>query len=178
LLAVVVSLRTYSTVMAVTLGLIVVGAGNVRDYGDIPRVLSGERLSRVEETQTAIAELQARGLRSGYADYWTAYPIMYLSGERIVVAPALPLQWGSGVDRYPAYTRQIADVDRADQLFVLVDRACDTSGYRAALEAAVASYRVDDVARWSLLWDIQAPPGGDAEVLLTLRTAIAARQSC
>jgi hypothetical protein len=37
---------------------------------------------------------------------------------------------------------------------------------------------VEDVARWSLIWDIKAPTGGDAEVLLALRTAIAARQSC
>jgi Flp pilus assembly protein TadB len=84
----------------------------------------------------------------------------------------------SGVDRHLDYTCQIAKVERAGQLFVLVDRTCATSVFRAALEAAAASYRVDDVARWSLIWDIQAPTGGDAEALLALRTAIAARQSC
>jgi hypothetical protein len=73
------------------------------------------------EVRQAIALLDARGLRAGYGDYWSAYPLTYLSGERIVVAPSLPTLWGGPFDRYPAYRERVR---RAEQPFLLVEQRC------------------------------------------------------
>jgi hypothetical protein len=75
-------------------------------------------LAEVRET---IAVLDAHGLRAGYGDYWSAYPLTYLTGERIVVAPSLPTLWGGPFDRYPAYGEQVR---RAERPFLLVEQRC------------------------------------------------------
>lgn len=36
--------------------------------------------------QQIVKHLESRGIRYGYADYWTAYPITFLTDERIVIA--------------------------------------------------------------------------------------------
>jgi hypothetical protein len=45
--------------------------------------------------------LKRHRIRGGYADYWTAYKLTFLSKEEIVIAPT------NGVDRYPAYTELV-----------------------------------------------------------------------
>jgi hypothetical protein len=42
--------------------------------------------------------LSQRGTRTGYADYWVAYPLDFLTGERLVLAPY------KGLDRYRPYS--------------------------------------------------------------------------
>jgi hypothetical protein len=166
--------------LLVSLGVcvLVFGVGNLRGYADIPRVMAPEQLSRIDETEAAVAALDERGLRMGYADYWTAYPIMYVSQERIVVAPTLPLDWGPGADRYPAYTRLVDAATQPTQLFVLVDRRCVADGYLSALDLVGATYRVDAVARWLLIWDIAAPVGAESATLDSLRHAVSSQQRC
>jgi len=64
--------------------------------------------------------LKSREMRFGYSDYWNAYPITFLSGEQIVVAPGLGPGIGGlngGLDRYPKYT---AMVDEAPRVFILL----------------------------------------------------------
>lgn len=73
------------------------------------------------EVQQAIVLLDARGLRAGYGDYWSAYPLTYLTAERIVVAPSLPTLWGGPFDRYPAYGEQVRS---AAQPFLLIEQRC------------------------------------------------------
>jgi hypothetical protein len=55
------------------------------------------------DTQSAglISCLDRRGVRFAFADYWLSYKLTFLTGERIIVAPA------NGVDRYPPYTAQV-----------------------------------------------------------------------
>jgi hypothetical protein len=52
------------------------------------------------DTQSAatIACLERKGIRGGYADYWTAYKLTFIAQEKIIIAPA------NGIDRYPQYT--------------------------------------------------------------------------
>ena len=45
---------------------------------------------RADEVRAAIVGLEERGLRTGFAEYWAAYPLVYFADERIVVAPVLP----------------------------------------------------------------------------------------
>lgn len=52
-----------------------------------------------------VAGLDARGVRFVYTDYAIAYPLVFLSRERIVASPAAG---PTNVDRYPRYTRVVA----------------------------------------------------------------------
>lgn len=52
-----------------------------------------------------VAALDARGVRFVYTDYAIAYPLVFLSRERIVASPAAG---PTNVDRYPPYTRMVA----------------------------------------------------------------------
>ena len=64
------------------------------------------------------------------------------------------------------------------RLFVLVDRGCASAPYLHALDAAGATYRLDEVARWLLVWDIHTPPGAETTTLASLRQAIASERTC
>jgi hypothetical protein len=156
-------------------GVVVFGVGNLRDYVDVSGVMANESLSRVDDAMAAIDALDGRGLRAGYADYWTAYPITYLSAERIIVAPSLPLAWGPSADRYPAYTQQ---VNAARQPFLLVDRACAWAPYIQTLEAASATYRIDEVRRWILIWDIRPTRDAESATHAALQRVIADQRVC
>ncbi len=72
-----------------------------------------------------VTGLQAHGVDSGYADFWGAYTLDYLSGERIVVAP-----YNTG-DRYPAYSEYISDQERVAFIFPAARSPVDTAGPRA-----------------------------------------------
>jgi hypothetical protein len=151
---------------------------NVAMYTHIQDLMAPEQLSKVNETQAAIEAIDQRRLSTGYADYWTAYPITYVSGERIVVAPALPVAFSDRLDRYPPYTEYVDAVVSPTQVFVLVDRRCSTEPYLHVLAASGATYQADPVARWLLIWDIQVVPGAESATLVDLRTAIAAQRTC
>ena len=51
--------------------------------------------------------LRARGGTRGYANYWVAYPVAFLSGEEIILVPRLPykadLRYTPRDDRYASY---------------------------------------------------------------------------
>jgi 4-amino-4-deoxy-L-arabinose transferase-like glycosyltransferase len=56
--------------------------------------------------------LRAHGGTRGYANYWVAYPIAFLSGEEIILLPRLPykadLRYTSRDDRYAPYRELVA----------------------------------------------------------------------
>jgi len=55
------------------------------------------RLEPDRESPAIIACLDRAGVRAAYADYWLAYKLTFLTGERILLAPP------NGVDRYAPY---------------------------------------------------------------------------
>jgi hypothetical protein len=175
LLACVARLGRAGALLAVTVSAVIFGVLNLRPYTDIPGLLAAEELSRLADTQAAVAALDERGLRFGYADYWSAYPITFVSAERIIVAPALPLDFGPGTDRYPAYSRQVA-ISPTSQVFLLIDEHCAVDGYLSALEQAGATYRYEEVGRWFLISHIEMEGGldgfgsGPLESALRVRT--------
>ena len=153
--------------------VLTVAGSNLLTYPAAAPVLAAQDLSSITETNAAVDALQQRGLRYGYADYWTAYPITYLSDEQIIVAPSLPFFWRARTDRYPPYTHQVDGMDAGDHLFVLVDRRCTAAPYLSALDGVGASYRVEVVSRWQLVWNIQPRPGDERKTATALRSAIA-----
>jgi hypothetical protein len=132
----------------------------------------------VDDVRLAAEGLAARGLSRGYGDYWAAYPITYFAGERIVVAPALPTVWGGRFDRYPAYAARVDAVDDPRQLFVLVDRRCVPTPYVEPLAAAGASYRLETVGGWYLVWDVRPLPSTEASTLVAWRSVITSHNEC
>ncbi|MCX8062629.1 MAG: hypothetical protein N3D16_08605 [Anaerolineales bacterium] len=56
--------------------------------------------------------LQESGETRGYSNYWVAYPLAFLSEEKIIYSPRLPyhpdLRYTPRDDRYPLYTEQVA----------------------------------------------------------------------
>ena len=154
-----------------------VGAGSLPLDARAGDIVPHEMPSTID-VHAAVAALDERGLRTGYADYWSAYTVTYLSGERIIVSPRLPPRFSGRVDRYPVYTRQVDAVGGPSALFSLVDRACELAPYVQPLEAVGAAYRIDQVARWSLISDIRPPAGLERETLEAWRHALQERQSC
>ncbi len=61
--------------------------------------------------------LVARGETRGYTNYWAAFPMAFLSGEKLIYPAALPyhldFRYTSRDDRYPPYTAAVANSDRA-----------------------------------------------------------------
>lgn len=130
------------------------------------------------EVQEAVGALQERGLRTGYSDYWSAYPVTYFAGERIIVAPEVPAAWVGRVDRYPPYTQQVHAVTEPRQLFLLLDDGCAPLPYLLPLEQAGATYQLEHLGRWYLVWDIRPPLENTATLLTAWREVIASRTAC
>lgn len=84
------------------LWVVQVGIGNLTAIGqfwDTQRELySPQAISAVEEFLTQ------QHVTGGYADYWTAYPLDFLTEERLIFAPY------NGIDRYPAYSQKVANL--------------------------------------------------------------------
>lgn len=64
--------------------------------------------------------LQANGLVSGYANYLTAYPLVYLSHERLIYTPVFD---DSEYDRHTAYTTHVARADNPTFVFADPNKA-------------------------------------------------------
>jgi hypothetical protein len=165
--------RLHTFRIGAVVALLAVGGSNLLTYPATVPLLGGQGLSAVRDTQSALEALQQRGLTYGYADYWTAYPLTYLSKERIIVAPGMPFFWRARTDRYPSYTHTVDGVAAPDDLFLLVDRRCTRAPYLSALDAMGATYEVEDVSRWQLIWNIHSQMGDERNTLDALRSTIA-----
>ena len=64
-----------------------------------------------EATAQLEAKLASAGVSAGFADYWGAYALDFLTQERIVLAPY------NGLDRIPAYTEQVKLAERVAFVF-------------------------------------------------------------
>src|SRR5262249_19628658 len=108
-----------------------------------------EFVADVPEDQAAIARLDAYELTAGYGDYWSAYPITYLTGERITVAPSLPTLWGGPFDRYPEYPEAVRQAPRP---FFLIERRCvSLPALEAQLAASGQPFASEETGRWQLI---------------------------
>lgn len=132
-----------------------------------------------EELHELIDGLRARGLTRGYADYWTAYPLTFWSGETIIVAPLGPMTYGGRFDRYPPHTEFVNERVRFDGLFLLAEAQCKTAASTHYLEAAGVSYREERLGRYRLLWDLRSTmPWMERENVEVWRWVIATEDVC
>jgi hypothetical protein len=133
---------------------------------------------RASASAAVARALLERGLVTGYSDYWSAYPVTYFAGERVVLAPRVATLWGGRVDRYPAYTARVDGETDIRRLFLLLDDRCALLPYIVPLEDAGAAYRAEHVAQWVLVWDVRAPEGQEEALLARWRSAIDAQDPC
>jgi hypothetical protein len=95
----------------------------------------------LSEDLPAAADVLAReGVRGVYADYWLAYPLQYLSGGRLVVAPL-------AYDRFPDGSARVA-ADPAAAFAAPVGPPADA--LQAALERRGSTFRRRDVGSVAL----------------------------
>ena len=128
--------------------------------------------------QQVVDGLTARGLTHGYADYWTAYPITYWSGKRIIVSPVAPMVYGGRFERYPDYTDAVHRHPTLRGLFLLLDAQCDTAIYSAHIREVSGRYRVERLGPHTLFWDISVPPAYEQEALDVLRWRVVTNERC
>ncbi len=96
--------------------------------------------------------LESHGETRGYTTYWVAYPLAFLSHERLIFVPRLPYHWDFRYtprdDRYPPYDAWVASSPRVAYITVAHPAldACLRQGLRAAgvawREAVIGDYRV------------------------------------
>jgi hypothetical protein len=122
--------------------------------------------------------LTARGLTHGYADYWTAYPVTYWSGKRIIVSPVAPMVYGGRFERYPDYTDAVHHRPTFTGLFLLLDAKCDTAIYSAHIREVGGRYRIDRLGPYTLFWDVHVPPASEQEALEVLRWRVVTNERC
>jgi len=90
-----------------------VGVSNI-DYAKTQWPAKFTRFDR-EATGQLEAKLASAGVSAGFADYWGAYALDFLTQRRIVLAPY------NGLNRVPAYSEQVKLADRVAFVFP-VDR--------------------------------------------------------
>ncbi|MFI6227987.1 hypothetical protein ACIBCR_11810 [Micromonospora echinospora] len=91
-------------------GLAAVAGSTVLATGAL--VADADTLTRADERRRdLVVALDRLGVRDFYADYWTCYPVVFATRERLacgVIRDDLHAGW----DRYPAYPARVARADR------------------------------------------------------------------
>jgi hypothetical protein len=86
-----------------------------------------------------VSFLETQGLTRGYARYSVAYPLSYLSNERLIYTPAFHTP---SSDRYPEYTRMVSQSD--NPAFIFIDDS-DADLFRHRLTALKVGFKEE---RW------------------------------
>lgn len=100
-----------------------------------------------DDDDSLIAFMDERDLHYGYSTYWIAFRIAFLSGERIILDPALPpkpdLTWTPFYQRYPVYGEAVAGADRIAYVTADPPLAGGSPGALPALDAALEAWFAD-----------------------------------
>ncbi|NPA06694.1 MAG: hypothetical protein GXO54_04735 [Chloroflexi bacterium] len=126
---------------------------------------------RVSERDLRLLQqfLLEHGERYGFAHYWIAYPLAFISQEQLIFSPRLPyhadLRYTPRDDRYPLYTCQVL---RSPRVTYITDgpAALDerlVQGFQQAgirwREAVIGSFRVYyDLSRPIMPWELGLSP--------------------
>ncbi|MEU4568355.1 hypothetical protein [Micromonospora sp. NPDC023956] len=96
--------------LAARAGLAAVAGGALLATGTV--VAEADTLTRADERRrNLVVALDRLGVRDFYADYWTCYPVVFATRERLacgVIGDDLRAGW----DRYPVYPARVARADR------------------------------------------------------------------
>ena len=102
--------------------------------------------------------MQQHRVRHGRADYWEAYKLSFLSGEKLIFAP--DKRFPVGLQRYPAYGGEVSRAERKLYLFrSKVDDAA-LGKVRGDLRRKGVPYEEQDLGRWRIILTGPASFGG------------------
>ncbi len=123
-----------------------------------------------EEDVRALSRfLLDHGERYGFAHYWLAYPLTFVSREQLIFIPRLPyhadLRYTPRYDRYPPYTCQVLRAPRVAYVTdgpAALDERLVQGFHQAGIrwrEAVVGTFRVYyDLSRPIMPWDLGLSP--------------------
>jgi hypothetical protein len=112
----------------------------------------GDRSRNLPDYQAFAGFLEEKGLTKGYADYFVAYSLVYLSNERLVYSPAFHTP---DADRYPPYTTLVSNADNPAFVF---DRAQEADLFRQRLKALNTSYKDAVWEKFTVFYDLSPTP--------------------
>jgi hypothetical protein len=103
-----------------------------------------------------IAFLDALGIDRGYAPFWVTYRFAFLTGERIILAPALPykadLSYTYRDDRYPPYSQMVHTADRV--VYVTANLPVLDDAIRAGMENLSLTYHERRIGPYTVFYDL------------------------
>ena len=101
------------------------------------------------------AWLMENGINRGYSDYWVSFPVIFHSGEEVLISPTL--LHPSFDDRLPAYTRDVASAPQI--AYVIDNRSYPRLSERLALllDRKGLKYRREDVLEFSVFHELPHP---------------------
>ncbi|MBM3121073.1 MAG: hypothetical protein FJZ97_02670 [Chloroflexi bacterium] len=106
--------------------------------------------------QDLIDFLEIHGERAGYTNYWVAYPLAFLSEERLVFVPRLPyhedFRYTSRDDRYPPYGAIVEDSPRA--AYITTNHPELTERLRAGFGAQGVTFSEVDVGGFHVFFGL------------------------
>lgn len=74
------------------------------------QVIWYQKLQPDTQSLATVECLKGKGIRGGYAEYWTAYKLTFLAQENIVITPT------GGIDRYPGYTKYVRSLPAQERI--------------------------------------------------------------
>lgn len=124
-------------------------------------------------TQAAITALESRHQTNGYADYWVAYRLDYLSGGRLRLATS-----GHEPDRWPAINATVRRSRRAVWIFVLPSASREFGGvagpgnerlvtFISGLQSEKIPYRIWDDGAFAVVSAPKVPGSSSPEMMPT-----------
>ncbi len=122
-----------------------------------PVFLPSLRVDAVEQ-RALTAFLLEQDLTLGYTNYWIAYPLAFLSQERLQYAPRLPyhenLRYSVGDDRIPAYTQAAACAQRIAYVTFVAQQTLNTRLRSAWIQRGL-TWRETRLAGYMIYYDLR-----------------------
>ena len=106
-----------------------------------------------------IAFLNSHNLRYGYTNYWVAYPLAFLSHERMIFVPRLPyhedMRYTPRDDRYPPYDRAVITARRI--AYITTGQRLLEARLRAGFRSHGVSWREAVIGDYRIFYDLTTP---------------------
>ncbi len=100
--------------------------------------------------------LLAHGETRGYTNYWVAYPIAFLSGERIISAARLPyhldFRYARRDDRYLPYAQRVAESPRA--FYITTNHPALDALIRERLTGLGVAFEEETIGNYHIFYDL------------------------
>lgn len=106
-----------------------------------------------------ITFLESENIQFGFTNYWVAYPVAFLTEEKIILAPRLPyhpdLRYTDRDDRYPAYTQLARGSARI--AYITTGQSPLDERITAGFTAAGVGWQEKSIGDFNIYYDLSRP---------------------